>query len=161
MAKKTIDLNIRNIRGEFQPLNIFQFFDDGIRQRLPKNIAEDIKKKLISNIDINRYRFELSPDWIEYKKRAGADEKPFIMFGYYKGAIQVITSAGHLSIGFKKSTMHPRANIRMSSLAVALEYGDLAKNRPARPLWRYTMRDYAKNSTDFNNIARSTILGRK
>lgn len=158
---KVVDLNIRNIKGEFKPLDIFQYFDDGIRQRLPRNLANDILDKLLKNIDRNRYRFQLSPDWVEYKKRVGADDRPFMMFGYYKRAIQVVTSEGHLAIGFKKSTMHPRAKIRMSALAVALEYGDLARNRPARPLWRNTMRDYMNNRTEFNSLTSGSISKNK
>lgn len=156
-----VDLTIKNIRGEFKPLNIFQFFDDGVRKRLPKNIAGDLKNTLLENIDGNRYRFELSKDWVDYKKRAGADERPFVMFGYYKAAIQVVTSQGHLSIGFKKTTMHPRAKLRMSALAVALEYGDLARNRPARPLWRNTLRDYMERRREVGKIVQETLLEKR
>lgn len=154
--KLKVDVSIRNIRGEFKPLNIFQYFDDGIRQRLPKNIAKELLNTLHKNIDRNRYRFELSEDWVKYKKRVGAEDKPFVMFGHYKRAIQIVTDKGHLSIGFKKSTIHPRARIPMSKLAVALEFGDLARGRPARPLWRNTMRDFFKNKK-LGTIVKSSI----
>lgn len=137
-----VKVTVKNIKGEFKPLNLFQYFDDGIRRRLPKNIAKNLLELLHRNIDENKFGFELSPEWADYKKRVGADDRPFIMFGYYKKSIQVITDSGHLSIGFKKTTMHPRARISMSKLAVRLEYGDLARGLPARPLWRKTATEF-------------------
>jgi len=155
--KTSVKVTIRNIRGEFKPLNIFQYFDDGIRQRLPKNVAKNLLESLQNNIDSNKYGFELSPDWIKYKKRVGADDRPFIMFGYYKKSIQVITDSGHLSIGFKKTTMHPRAKIAMSRLAVRLEYGDLARGLPARPLWRNTARDFFDKKTEIGKLLKDSL----
>ena len=156
----SVVVSIKNIKGEFKPLNLFQYFDDGIRKRLPKNLAKEVYEQLIRNIETNRYKFQLSKDWVDHKKQVGAEEKPFMMFGYYKNAIQIITSDGHLSIGFKKTTIHPRAKIPISNLAVALEFGDLAKGRPARPLWRNTMDDFAKEKGLVNEIFRKSIEGK-
>jgi hypothetical protein len=151
-----VQVTIKNIKGEFKPLNLFQYFDDGIRKRLPKQLASNLLTLLHRNIDENKFGFELSPEWVDYKKRVGADDRPFIMFGYYKKSIQVVTDRGHLSIGFKKTTIHPRAKIPMSKLAVRLEYGDLARGLPARPLWRKTAREFfSKKSAIGQTIKRS------
>lgn len=140
-----IKVTVKNIHGEMKPMNLFRYFDDGIRKRLPKNLAKDFKEELIKNIDKNTFGFELSPRWVDFKRRMGADTRPFIMFGHYKKAITILTRDGHLSVGFKKTTMHPRAKISMGKLAAQLEYGDVAKNIPARPLWRFTANRYFKN----------------
>jgi hypothetical protein len=66
------------------------------------------------------------------------------MFNHYKKAIEIITSDGHLSVGFKKTSVHPRAKISMGRLAVRLEYGDLSRGVPARPLWRWTAEKFFK-----------------
>lgn len=139
---RSISVRIKNIRGEYKPLNFFKYFDDGIRKRLPKGLAKDFKEELIKNIDGNTFGFQLSPRWVEYKRRIGADTRPFIMFSHYKDAITIVTENGHLSVGFRKSAMHPRAKISMGKLAIQLEYGNLAKNIPARPLWRKTSSKY-------------------
>jgi len=139
---KNVDVTIRNIRGGYGAINLFRFFDDGIRKRLPKGLAEDFKKELIKNIDKNTFGFELSPRWVNFKRRVGADTRPFLMFKHYKNAISIVTSKGHLSVGFKRTARHPRAKISMGALALQLEYGDLAKNIPARPLWRKTTEKY-------------------
>lgn len=157
MATSKVNYVVTNIRGEHKGLDIFQYFDDGIRKRLPKLIADKVMKSLLKNIDKNRYNFQLSPDWVAYKKRIGADERPFLMFGYYKRAIQIVTSNGHLSVGFKKSAVHPRAGITMARLAVALEYGDLARNRIARPLWRNTMADFVKDNSGLPALVKKEL----
>lgn len=156
-----VEVTIKNIYGEFKPLNIFQYFDDGIRKRMPKNLANEVKSQLIQNIHINRYNFELSKDWQEYKKRVGADSRPFMMFSHYVNAIKVVTSDGHLSVGFPKSVIHPRAGIKISKLAVALEYGDVARGRPARPLWRNTLRDTMRERAKIEKILRESLTKRK
>ena len=130
------------------PLNIFKYFDDGIRKRLPKQIAGELKEEILQNIETNRFGFKLSKDWENYKKSIGADSRPFIMFNHYRKAIDIITYDGHLSVGFKKTSTHPRAKISMSRLAVKLEYGDLAKGVPARPLWRFTADNFFKERKD-------------
>ena len=137
-------VSIRNIRGQYAPLNIFKFFDDGIRKRLPKGVAEEFKGEILKNIETNRFGFVLSRDWENYKRSIGADSRPFIMFNHYKKAIEIITSDGHLSVGFKKTSVHPRAKISMGRLAVRLEYGDLSRGVPARPLWRWTAEKFFK-----------------
>lgn len=138
-------VSIKNVRGDYKPFSLFQYFDDGIRKRLPRGLAKDFKEELIRNIDNNTFGFQLSERWVNYKRRIGADTKPFVMFGHYKNAISIITSDGHLSVGFKKTAMHPRAKMSMGKLAIQLEYGDLAKNIPARPLWRKTSQKYFRN----------------
>lgn len=144
----SVKVSIKNIKGEYKPLNIFQYFDDGIRKRLPKGIANEFKGELLKNIETNRFGFQLSKDWEDYKRSIGADTRPFIMFDHYKRAIVVLTSEGHLSVGFKKTSMHPRAGMSMGRLAVRLEYGDLARGLPARPLWRYTANAFFKERKD-------------
>lgn len=133
-----ISYKIKNIYGEYKPMDIFQFFDNGIRKRLPKGIAKEFYDEVIHNIDNNTFGFTLSKRWQDYKRSIGADDRPYVMFGHYKNAISIITSNGHLSVGFKKTTMHPRAKISMGRLAVRLEYGDIESGIPARPLWRKT-----------------------
>lgn len=133
-----VTVRIKNIRGEYKPLNLFSFFDDGIRKRLPKLLAQELYDQVIRNIETNKFNFHLSRAWENYKKRVGADTRPFIMFQYYKKAITIMTDNGHLTVGFKSTTMHPRAKMSMGKLAVKLEYGDLATGAPARPLWRRT-----------------------
>lgn len=137
-------VTIKNIHGNYKPFSLFSFFDDGIRKRLPKRLAESFKQKIIENIDSNVYGFQLNQRWVDYKRSVGGDTRPFIMFGHYKNAITIVTEAGHLSVGFKKTQMHPRAGIPIAQLAVRLEYGDLARGIPARPLWRKTANDYFK-----------------
>lgn len=141
-----VDYTIKNIRGENKPLDIWQFFNDGIRKRLPKLVAQEFHQFILANIESNKYGFRLSPNWVNYKKRIGASTKPFIMYGHYKDSITVLTSEGHLAVGFKKSTLHPRAKVSMGKLAVRLEYGDLAKGVPARPLWRNSAADFFRNN---------------
>ena len=133
-----IKVDIKNIEGKYKFINLFQYFDNGLRKRLPKGIADEFKKQLIQNIDNNRFNFQLSRSWERYKTSIGADTRPFIMFGYYKNAIEVVVADGHLSVGFRSTVMHPRAKVSMGKLAVLLEYGDPTKGIPARPLWRNT-----------------------
>lgn len=137
-----VKVSIKNIRGEYRPLDLFRYFDDGLRKRLPKMLASDFRKEIIRNIDNNTFGFQLSQRWVDYKRRIGADTRPFIMFNHYKDAISIVTEAGHLSVGFKRTAMHPRAKISMGKLAIQLEYGDVAKGIPARPLWRKTANKY-------------------
>lgn len=105
-------------------------------------VAKEFYDFLIGNIETNRYGFELSKFWLEYKERIGADKRPFIMFDRYKKAISIITNDGHLTVGFKKTAIHPRAKVSMGKLAIRLEFGDLGSGQPARPLWRNTSRDF-------------------
>ena len=161
MAQK-LKVTIKNIYGEYRGLDIFQFFDDGIRKRLPKGVAEDFKSEIIKNIDRNTFGFELSKRWVDFKRRIGADTRPFIMFNHYKNSISIITEAGHLSVGFKKTTMHPRAKMSMGKLAILLEYGDLAKGIPARPLWRKTADRYFKTRKgNVGKLIEKTLNSRK
>ena len=158
MAERNVKVSIKNIKGGYGHMNLFQFFDNGIRKRLPKNIAEDFKREIIENIDNNAFGFELSPRWVSFKRRNGGDKRPFIMFGHYKGAISVVTREGHLSVGFKKTAMHPRAKISIGKLAIQLEYGDLSKNIPARPLWRKSAKKYFRtNKRHVEKIIKKTI----
>ena len=162
MANSVVDYKIRNIRGEAKPLNIWQFFNDGIRKRLPNKIAQEFRDFIIANIDSNKYGFHLSKNWQNYKARIGADARPFIMFGHYKSSITIITSEGRLAVGFKKSTMHPRAKISVGKLAVRLEYGDLAKGIPARPLWRNSASDFfTKNRGRVSKMINESLNERK
>ena len=137
-----VTYQIKNFRGEYQPMNLFQFFDDGIRKRLPKYVAQDFKDEIVKNIDTNAFGFTLSRRWQDYKRRIGADSRPFVMFGHYKKAITIYTDKGHLAVGFKKSIMHPRAKVSIGKLAIQLEYGEAAKGIPARPLWRKTAQKF-------------------
>lgn len=139
-SKKEIEVSIRNIQGGYTPLDLFKFFDDGIRKRLPRLFAQELYDTLIENIETNKFNFHLATSWINYKRSIGADERPFIMFDYYKKAISIFTQDGHLTVGFKRSVQHPRAQKPMGELAVYLEYGDLARSVPARPLWRWTVK---------------------
>lgn len=159
---RKIQVTIKNIRGEYKPLNLFKFFDDGIRKRLPRNLANEFKSELLANIDSNRFNFQLSRQWLNYKKRVGADSRPFIMLGYYKKAITIVTNDGHLSVGFRSSSMHPRAKMSMGKLATKLEYGDVLANIPARPLWRRTAESFFKErKTNVGNLIASTLKERK
>lgn len=123
--------------------DLFRFFDDGIRKKLPKMLARQYYDLLIKNIDENSFNFVLSEDWVKSKRRRGADERPFIEFGTYKAAITIKTRDGHLSVGFMRVT-HPRAKMTVGKLARILEFGDLAKNIPARPLWRRTTEQFQR-----------------
>tara|TARA_Y100000034_G_scaffold29728_1_gene36153 strand:+ start:29776 stop:30270 length:495 start_codon:yes stop_codon:yes gene_type:complete len=162
MAKRAVRVTMKNMKGGYQRINLFQFFDDGIRKRLPKNIANAYKEQLIENIDNNTFGFELSPRWVDFKRRIGADERPFVMFGHYKNAISIVTDKGHLTVGFKKTTMHPRAKISMGKLAVDLEYGDVAKGIPARPLWRKTTTQFFRTRRGYvSKIIKDTISTKK
>lgn len=142
MLNPRVSYRIRNIRGNYQPMSLFQFFDDGIRKRLPKLVAEDFKEEILQNINNNTFGFVLSKRWLRYKEFRGADSRPYIMFKHYKNAISVVTTDGHLAVGFKRSAMHPRAGISMGKLAIMLEYGDALKGIPARPIWRKTAQKF-------------------
>jgi len=152
-----VTTTIKNIHGEYKPIDLFRYFDDGIRKRLPKNLASSFREEIINNIDTNAFGFQLSPRWVEYKTKMGGDSRPFIMFGHYKDAISVITSEGHLSVGFKRSAMHPRAKISMGRLAVRLEYGDLGRGIPARPLWRNTATNFFRNKRKVGDHVKEAI----
>ena len=159
---KNIRVDIKNIEGGYGRINLFQYFDDGIRKRLPKNLAKDFKRELIENIDNNTFGFELSPRWVAFKRRMGGDSRPFIMFNHYKNALTIVTDNGHLSVGFKKTTMHPRAKTSMGKLAVKLEYGDVSQGIPARALWRKTASRYFRfKKAHISKIARETIQNKR
>lgn len=134
-----IEVSTKNIYGRAGNMNLFEFFNDGIRKRLPKYVASEFREELKQNILINRYGFQLSKKWVEHKKRIGADDRPFIMFRHYIDNIEIMRGDdGRLAVGFKKRLIHPRANTYISDLALHLEYGDLSRGIPARPLWRNT-----------------------
>lgn len=143
-----VTYKIKNIRGGNTRMNLFQFFNDGIRKRLPKMVAEDFKKEIVKNIDNNTFNFQLSRRWVDYKRRIGADTRPFVMFGHYKNAITIVTSDGHLAVGFRRTSMHPRARVSIGKLAIQLEYGDATKGIPARPLWRRTAQKFFRERRD-------------
>ena len=143
MAKPDVEITIRNIRGDYSPFSIFQFFDNGIRKRVPKLIARKFTEEIKSNIDSNVFGFTLSDRWQRYKKAIGADERPYIMFGSYKNAITtVVDDKGHIAVGFKKTAMHPRAKIAIGKLAIQLEFGNLDRGIPARPIWRMSAKKF-------------------
>lgn len=134
-----IEVSIKNVYGRAGNMNLFKFFDDGLRKKLPKHVAEEFKNEIKNNILINKYGFHLSKAWTEYKRRVEGDDRPFIMYRHYIDNIEVIRGDdGRLAVGFKRRLIHPRAKMHMSRLALMLEYGDLSKGLPARPLWRYS-----------------------
>lgn len=136
-----VKVTVRGMRG-YKPQSIFRLFDDGIRKRLPAKIAESYKALVINNIDNNTFGFQLSFDWVKRKERLGADTRPFIMYGHYRNNITAMVDDGHLVVGFKKKVMHPRAKVPMGELAMRLEYGDLSRGLPARPLWRKSFQQF-------------------
>lgn len=147
----------RGIRG----VSLFQFFDNGIRKRLPKMIAREFYDLLVKNIDDNTFNFVLSSSWVASKRRRGADPRPFIEYGTYKKAIKIVTRDGHLSVGFMK-LVHPRAGVTVAKLARLLEFGDLSKNIPARPLWRNTTAQFQKqvmNRAAFKKHLKDSLYG--
>jgi len=123
--------------------DLFRFFDNGIRKRLPKLVAQEYYRLLIRNIENNSFGFVLSKDWSNSKKSRGADPRPFIEYGTYKSAITIKTGGGHLSFRFM-SIVHPSAGVTVGKLARLLEYGNLSKGLPARPLWRRTTEQFQR-----------------
>jgi len=135
--------------GKYKPFIFFELFKNTMRQRLPKFAAEKFKGLLLDNIDSNKFGFKLSDRWLAYKKLRGWDQRPFIAEGHYVDAISVFHYNGHLTIGFKKSTRHPRSKMMMYEVAQILEFGRLDQGIPARPLWRYTAEEFFKRFPEY------------
>ena len=143
MAAQGIKLSISDgITGSKGKVNLFQFFNSGIRKKLPKLVADKYLTNILENINTNKYGFELSRSWAAKKRRLGLDDRPFIAYGDYKSNLKVVSAEGHLAVGFPSTKRHPRAGVTYADLALQLEYGDLAKNIPARPLWQRTTEDF-------------------
>jgi hypothetical protein len=140
--KMNMKVTVKKRKG-LTGVNLFRFFDNGIRKRLPKGLADEFHQLLLKNIDENSFQFVLTPKWVADKQRRGADKRPFIEYGTYKQAIRVVSKDGHLSVGFIR-VLHPRAKMTVAKLARLLEFGDLARNIPARPLWRNTTRQFQR-----------------
>ena len=153
----SFDYSIKNPEGGFRPFNLFQHFDDGIRKRMPKNIAKELYNELLQNIDTNKFGYRLSRGWLAKKKSLGADSRPFIMFRHYRNNIVVLSENGHLTVGFKRTSKHPRANVSYGELAVRLEFGDPAKGIPSRPLWRRTAKEFFLKNEKVLRVMRKSI----
>lgn len=155
MESKTTVKSGKGISG----VNLFRFFDDGIRKRLPAMVAKDFYDRIISNIDNNSFGFTLSNDWVKDKERRGKDTRPFIEYGTYRSAITIKTVKGHLTVGFIR-LVHPRAGVTVGQLANRLEYGDAARGLPARPLWRRTVEQFQKGlKKDMKKKLKSALNG--
>lgn len=111
-------------------------------KRLPDRLAQAFMVMLKKNIEENAYGFTLSKFWERIKAQKGWDEQPFMAQGHYLNLLEIVTRDGHLTVGFRAGTKHPRSGMSMGELAFLLEYGRLDKNLPARPLWRNTIRDF-------------------
>jgi hypothetical protein len=122
--------------------NLFRFFVDGIEKYYMGSVAKDFKILINRNIEQNTFKFQLNPNWVNYKERLGADTRPFIMYGHYRRAIVITKKGRKIQIGFKSGMIHPRARVPIAELAKQLEYGDAGKGIPARPLWRLTADQY-------------------
>ena len=129
-------------KGKMKPAQLFKALDDGVRRRLPKYTAASYRSLLIQNILTNKYQFNLSEAWIDFKRLRGWDLRPFMAEGTYVNSISIFSSDGHLAVGFRKNAIHPRAKMSIANLARILEYGVLDRNIPSRPLWRFTSKEY-------------------
>ena len=130
-----VKVSIKGRKG-YKPQQLFKLIEDGIRKRLPARMADTYRDTVVGNINNNKFGFQLSFDWVQRKERGGYDTRPYIMTGFYRDNITALSEDGHLVVGFKKKLMHPRAKMPVGQLALVLEYGDLARGLPARPLWR-------------------------
>lgn len=129
-------------KGDFDPPKLFDAFKKGVRKRLPKMMASDFHQSLVTAIESNKYGFILSEAWLGEKRRKGYDSRPFIATGDYLDSLSIVYTEGHMSVGFKSGTR--KKNQELGNIAVILEYGNSLTNLPARPLWRFTIRDFFK-----------------
>lgn len=116
-----------------------------LQEKLPTFLAERFRKRLIANINNNRFGFTLSKFWLSVKNRMGWDLRPFIAEGYYVSKIIVDKKDKHnITVGFSENTTHPRSGMNMVRLAELLEFGRLDYNLPPRRLWKNTADEYSE-----------------
>lgn len=100
---------------------------------LGAEIAEEFKETVIDNIKTNYYGFHLSASTLRQK----SGETPLIDSGVMLDAIY--REGTYVSVENTPRTDSPLTNLE---LAKVHEYGTKDRHIPARPVWRYTFRDY-------------------
>jgi len=118
-------------------------------QRASKKAAKKYFDLIRQNIRNGggKFRFEpLKQSTIDKKKKAGKPATPFMFYGYYYRAIQMVSKNNNYYVGIKKGSRNPKTKSAGSSYTIAqyasvLESGSRDGKIPARPLWRKTFNE--------------------
>jgi hypothetical protein len=114
-------------------------------------IAQKYKKALRKNMKENRFGFQLSKAYSEFKAEHGGPNTPLIWTRKYYNSIIIRTNkTGRLvQVTIKDSAYYSgsshgasnRSIISVKEVANILEHGSNVHNITARPLWKLTFRD--------------------
>lgn len=101
-------------------------------------IAEEYVRLFKLSIDVQRYRSkwkDLTPGYLEYKKKHGLSPNIWEATGQLKSSIRVSRMGRfNYSIGFDKRRVHKGSHAKLTDIAKWMEYGTL--RMPPRPLFR-------------------------
>lgn len=131
MGRFTVPRSLLKIPANFRVPKVSDFESD--MQRLGEELAEGFKRKLLENIESNTYGFTLAQSTIRQKGSATPliDTETLLNSIYREDT--------YVSVEDTPRVDSPLSNLE---LAIVLEYGTKDKGIPARPVWRYTFRDY-------------------
>ena len=132
-----------------------EIFNEVYQQELPKfkelekKIAEDIRDKIIQNLDENVYGYTLSPKYAKWKQKKFSGAGILEATGEYKRSIIVsATDTGY--VVEIEDRVHPlvpgkgvpKEPIHMRTLGEWLEYGLPERGLPAFPHWRPVLLEF-------------------
>jgi hypothetical protein len=134
---------------KYAPVDLFRRVQTQLTdaQRLPRGLGMAFLRMIHDAIEEGWFDFDsLSKSWASYKRQKNWDHRKFIAQGHYKNMIELFYTKGHMTVGFKKSRVHPRTKENMGEIALALEFGtrnaDGDRVIPPRPLWRKTINKF-------------------
>ena len=116
-----------------------------------KYLAKEFIRLFKLSIDKQRYRakwVELTPGYLEYKRRHGLSTNIWEATGQLKSSIRLFKIGRYnYSIGFDKRRVHVGSKAKLHNIARWLEYGTM--RMPPRPLFRLIYRYMSSNISYF------------
>ena len=131
MRRIGVPKSLLKVPANFRVPKVSDFESD--MQRIGEELAKGFKRKLLENIESNAYGFTLAQSTIRQK----GSSTPLIDTETLLNSIY--REDTYVTVEDTPRTDSPLTNLE---LAIVLEYGTKDKGIPARPVWRYTFRDY-------------------
>lgn len=114
--------------------------EEALREEFVRWLLQLLKAQAQECIRLQRFPVDyapLSPAWAEKKERLGLHPGFWIATGTLTKTLTVWKERGEKvwHLGWPDSVKNPMNGEPVSTIAAALEFGDPARNRPARPLF--------------------------